>query len=127
MSWHNHDPDEFNRRFHGVRDSEFEKQQREKKMKQNLADNIQKDVDKAQQSRDKEIERDIMMLDRLKEFDLTESDHRWIRHLIGLPDGRGIPMLCNYIQGRTGSCILHYDNKYIQNMPLPNFNEREKY
>lgn len=95
------------------------------KAAKNIVDAIQKDVENAQAARDAEIADDLMMLDRLKEFDLTEKDARLIRHLVGLPNGRGIPMLINWIQGRTGSCILHYDNKHVQKMPLTNFNERD--
>jgi len=121
MSFHNHEGEEYNRRF-GVH--ERQKEEQKKKRDEQLVNNIMKDVEKVEAKRDAEIQRDFMMLDRLKEFDLTEKDVRWIKHLIGLPDGRGIPMLVNYIQARTGSCILHYDNKFVQNMPLGNFNER---
>jgi len=110
MSYHNHDPEEKMPNRSGDK---------------RLAENIEKDVKRAQQTRDAEVAHDMMMLERLSEFDLTEKDVRWIRHLVGLPDGRGIPVLVNWIQGRTGSCILHYDNKHIQKMPLKNFNERE--
>lgn len=122
MSYHNHDPEE--RLPKGVIDPEFEKQQRKHKLEKQLIENIEKDFEKAQAIRDKEIADDIMMLDRLKEFDLTEKDVRWVRHLVGLPEGRGIPMLINWVEGRTGSCILHYDNKFVKNMPLRNFNEQ---
>lgn len=95
-----------------------------KPAEQKLIEAIEKDAEKAQQRRDEEIKRDMEMLDRLNEFDLTEKDIRWVRHLIGLPDGRGIPLLMNWIQGRTGSCILHYDNKFVQKLPVGKFNER---
>lgn len=119
MSYHNHDPEE--KLPKGVRDLEFEKKQRDSK----LLKAIEKDVDKAQASRDAEIADDIMMLKRLEEFDLTEKDIRFIRHLVGLPEGKGIPMLVNWVQGRTGSCVLHYHNRHINNMPLRAFNDRE--
>jgi hypothetical protein len=123
MSYHNHDPEERIPPISGgVRDLDYEKKKRERQ----LVENIEKDIEKAQASRDKEIADDLMMLDRLNEFDLTEKDLRFLRHLVGLPDGRGIPLLINWIQGRTGSCILHYDNKYVQNLPVGKFNERNK-
>lgn len=109
MSYHNHDPEERLPR---------------KKVEAQLLQNIEKDVEKAQAARDAEIAEDIMMLDRLREFDLTEKDIRWIRHLIGLPNGRGIPMLVNWVQGRTGSCVLHYHHRHIDKMPLRNFNNQ---
>jgi hypothetical protein len=114
MSFHNHETEEYNKRF-GVE---------KRKADQKIIEGIEAQAQQAQDKRDKDIERDIMMLERLEQFDLTDKDIRWIRHLVGLPDGRGIPILCNWIQGRTGSCILHYDNRYVQNMPVGNFNER---
>ena len=101
MSFHDHEGEEYNKRF-GV----HKRQQDEKLQKA-----ISTQVDNVQSQRDKEIERDISMLELLKEFHLKENNIRWIRHIIGLPDGRGIPMLINYINGRVGSCVLHYDNK----------------
>src|SRR5262245_17069846 len=115
MSSHDHETEEYNRRF-GVKER--------KAAEQKLVEGIENAASNAQLARDKEIERDVMMLERLEEFDLTEKDIRWIRHLVGLPEGRGIPLLCNWIQGRTGSAVLHYDNKHVQNMPLGKFNER---
>lgn len=109
MSYHNHDYEERN--------------PHKKSAEPKLIEAIEKDVEKAQTARNAEIASDLMMLDRLREFDLTEKDVRWIRHLVGLPDGRGIPLLINWVQGRTGSCILHYDNKFVQNMPVAKFNE----
>lgn len=122
MSYHNHDPEE--RLPKGVRDLEFEKQQQKLKANRQLVENIEKDAAKAQEERDKEIAEDLMLLERMNEFDLTEKDIRFVRHLAGLPDGKGLPMLIKWIQGRTGSCILHYHGKYINNMPLSKFNER---
>jgi hypothetical protein len=116
MSYHNHDYEERNPPRSGGDKNKRDLQ---------LVESIEKDVAKAQATRDAEIANDIMMLDRLKEFDLTEKEIRSVRHLVGLPDGRGIPFLINWIQGRTGSCILHYDNKHVQKMPLRNFNERD--
>jgi len=71
-----------------------------------------------------EVADDIALLDMLTEFELTEKDIKWVKHLIGLPNENGIQLLLNYIQARTGSCILHYENKFVRKVTTKKFNEQ---
>lgn len=87
--------------------------------KQEALDNIKKELLQSE-----EIKKDFIFLERMQEFDLTENDVKWVKHLINLPEGRGIKFLLNYIQARTGSAIAHYENKFINGLPLGKFNER---
>jgi hypothetical protein len=115
MSFHNHDTEDYNKKY----------TPKERERATRLGENILKQGEAAQQSFNKEIAEDMLFLERMKEFDLTEKDIRSIKHFIGLPDGRGIQFLLNYIQARTGSAIAHYENKFINGMPLGKFNERQ--
>lgn len=64
--------------------------------------------------KDPSIEHDIMMLERLEEYELSDETKKFIRHILSLPEDKREKMLFNYIQGRTGSVILHYENKYVR-------------
>lgn len=115
MSFHNHDTDDYNKKY----------TPKERERATRFGENILKQGEKAQQSFDEDVKKDMLFLERMKEFDLTEKDVKAIKHFIGLPDGRGIQFLLNFIQARTGSAIAHYENKFINGMPLGNFNERQ--
>jgi hypothetical protein len=114
MSFHNHDTEDYNKKY--------SPKERERATK--FGENILKQSDKAKEEFNEDVKKDLLFLERMEEFDLTEKDVKFIKHIIGLPDGRGIQFILNFIQARTGSAIAHYENKFIHGLPLGKFNER---
>lgn len=73
---------------------------------------------------DQSIEHSLMMLERITEYDISEKTKAFIRHILSLPKEKSEQMLVNFIQGRTGSVLLHYENKYGRKVTTKPFNEQ---
>lgn len=99
MSFHDHETEEYNKRF-----------------------GVNQRIQDAKKHEPDEIKDDLIFLDRMLEFDMSDKEIKWVTHILTLPNA--INHLVKYIQGRTGSAIAHYDNKFNKKMKLPKFNER---
>lgn len=76
------------------------------------------------QTEDESVKHDLMMLERMSEYDVSEKTKKFIRHILSLPKEKAEPMLINFIQGRTGSALLHYENKFVRKITTNPFNEQ---
>jgi hypothetical protein len=61
-----------------------------------------------------DISHDLLMLERLQEYDCGEKTEKFLAHILSLNPDKALKLLRNYINGRTGSAIIHYENKYVR-------------
>ena len=84
-----------------------------------------KEVDKQKvQIEDEGVKHDLMMLERVAEYDVSEKTRKFIQHIFSLPREKAEPMLINFIQSRTKNALLHYENKFVRNVTTTPFNEQ---
>jgi len=105
MSWGDHDGDLINKK------TGFEQRSKQQ---------ANKDKPKVDES----VEHSLMMLERISEYDISEKTKAFIQHILSLPKEKSETMLLNFIQGRTGSVLLHYENKYVRKVITKPFNEQ---
>lgn len=109
MSWGDHDNDLINKRL-GT--------------EQRLREQENKKAEQKPQTEDESVRHDLMMLERMSEYDISEKTKKFIQHILSLPKEKAEPMLINFIQGRTGSALLHYENKFVRKIITKSFNEQ---
>jgi len=105
MSWGDHDNDLINKKL-GV-EQRLKEQAKQKP-----------------QTEDESVKHDLMMLERMSEYDVSEKTKKFIQHILSLPKEKAEPMLINFIQGRTESALLHYENKFVRKIITKPFNEQ---